>query len=97
MRWLEFKVIKPCKHESDVYEGCPLCEIKELEAELADWKRGAGIDAVLEKSIAINKALQAKLDASEADRGRLVEENRFLKGKCTLEEWQAFRQEQEDD
>jgi hypothetical protein len=33
MKWLEFKVEDDagCPHDVDVYEGCPLCRIKELE------------------------------------------------------------------
>lgn len=36
--WLEFRVSEPCKHTSDIYDGCPLCRIKELEAQLTDFK-----------------------------------------------------------
>jgi hypothetical protein len=32
-RWLEFRVSEPCGHTSDTYDWCPICRIKELEAE----------------------------------------------------------------
>ena len=32
IKWLEFRVDKPCVHDSDIYIDCPLCRITELEA-----------------------------------------------------------------
>ena len=56
VNWLSFKVDEICEHPSDIYHGCPLRRIEELEA---DNKRLRDERDYLAK--ALERALEGKL------------------------------------